>query len=54
MGDSGDVPGVADQGACAKTARVVGKIGDDDFDDFQGKSSGRGWVFHGYLWGGPH
>ena len=42
MRNSGDVPGVTGHGACAETACVVDKIGDDDFDDLHGKSGGGG------------
>lgn len=37
MRNSGDIPRVAGQSACAETARVVSKIGNDHFDKFQGK-----------------
>ena len=40
--DGSDVPGVTGQGACKKTAYVVGKIGDDYFDDLQWESGSRG------------
>ena len=39
MRDSGDIQGVAGQGTRSETARVVEKIGDDNFDDFLGKPS---------------
>jgi hypothetical protein len=42
--NSGDVPGITGQGACAETALVIGKIADDRFDNLQGKSGGRGIV----------
>ena len=41
MRNSGDVPGVTGQGACAETVCVVSKISDDHFDDLQGKPGGR-------------
>ena len=41
MGNSGDVPGATDLGACAKAVFVVSKIGDDHFNDLQGKPGGR-------------
>jgi len=41
---SGDVPRVTGHGAREETALVIVKIGDDPFDDFQGKSGGRGTV----------
>ena len=41
MGNSGDVPGATDPGARAETACVVSKIGDDYFEDLQGKPGGR-------------
>jgi hypothetical protein len=34
--DGGDVPGVASQGACEETVRVVDKVGNDHFDDLLG------------------
>ena len=40
--NSGDVPGVAGQGTREEAALVVGEIGDDHFDDIQGKLSGGG------------
>ena len=40
--DSSNVPGVTGQGACEEAAYVVGKIGDDNFDNFQRKFCGRG------------
>ena len=42
MGNGGDIPGVAGHGACAKSAIVVDKIGDDIFDNLLGKPVGRG------------
>ena len=41
MRNSGDIPRVTGLGACAETASVISKIGDDDFDDLQGKPGGR-------------
>ena len=41
MGNSGDVPGAIDPGARAEAACVVSKIGNDHFDDLQGKPGGR-------------
>ena len=38
--DGSNVPGITGQGACAETAYVVGKIGDDHFDEFERKSGG--------------
>ena len=40
--NGGEIPGVAGQGAREETGYVVDKMGDDDFDNFQGKPSGRG------------
>jgi len=42
MRNSGDVPGGTGQGACAKTAHVVDKIGDDRFDNLPRKPGSRG------------
>ena len=40
--NGGDVPRVAGQGACAETAFVIDKIGDDYFNDLLWEPSGRG------------
>ena len=40
--DRGNVPGVAGQVTCQKTGCVKDEIGNDDFDNFQGKLSGCG------------
>jgi len=50
VGNSGDVPGVTGQGACAETACVVSKIGGDHSEDIQGKADGRGIVCCRGLW----
>jgi len=38
--NSGHVPGAGDHGTYEKTARVVDKVGDNHFDDIQGKPDG--------------
>ena len=42
VGDSGNVPGVTNQGAKAEATRVVGEVGDDHFNDLVGKPGDRG------------
>lgn len=37
MRSGGDVPGVAGQGTHAETAHVMYEVGNDAFDNFQGK-----------------
>ena len=51
MGNSGDVPGVTGQGACAETVFVVDEMCEDDLDDILGKPpGGEGWVCRRILW----
>jgi hypothetical protein len=52
MRDRGDVPGVTGEGTCQKTAHVIGKVGDDHFDNLLGKLGGDGWVCAANLWRG--
>ena len=40
--DGGNVPGATDQRACEEIGFLVDKIGDDRFDDLQGKPGNRG------------
>jgi len=40
MRDRGDVPGITGEGAYKKTACIIYKVGDDHFDDLQGKFGG--------------
>ena len=48
MRNSGNVPGAAGQGACVEAARVVDKIGDDNFDELKGEPGGGGrWCRRG-------
>jgi len=42
MRDRGDVPGVTGEGACKKAGSVIDKMGDDHFNDLQGKVGGGG------------
>jgi len=49
MRDGGDVPRVAGQGTRAETVGVIGKMGNDHFDELQGKLGDRGRV----CWRGP-
>jgi hypothetical protein len=42
MRNSGDVPGMASQGARAETAHVIDEVDDNNFNDLQGKPGGRG------------
>jgi hypothetical protein len=48
--NGGNVPGVTGQGACAETACVIGKIGNDYFNDLLGKPDCRGQAHHRDLW----
>lgn len=48
--NGGGAAGMAGQGTYAETVRVMGEIGDDHFDDFQGKPRGGRRVHHR---GGP-
>ena len=41
VGNSGNVPRITGQGARAETGCVVDKIGNDHFDDLQGKQTNR-------------
>jgi len=41
MGNSGDVPGTTGHGTCAESACVVYNIGNDRFEEIQGKADGR-------------
>ena len=50
MGNGGDVPGVAGQGACAETVFVVDEMCEDDVDDILGKPGGEGWTCRRILW----
>ena len=50
MGDGGDVPGMAGQGAREETGCVKGKIGDDGVDDLLGDPGGRRLVCRESLW----
>ena len=45
VGSSGDVPGATDQGVCTETAYVMDEICDDDFNNLQGKPTGKGRVY---------
>ena len=48
--DNSDVPGVIYKSACAEAAGVVYEIGNDHFDDLQGKFGGRGIVCWRSFW----
>ena len=49
VGNGGDIPGVAGQGAREEAACVIDKMDDDDVDDFLGKFGGRRWACRRYL-----
>jgi len=40
MRDRGDVPGITGEGACKEATCSIDKMGDDHFDDLQGKFGG--------------
>ena len=40
MRDRGDVPGITGEGACKEAACIIDKMGDDHFNDLQGKFCG--------------
>ena len=42
MRNGDDMPRVTGQGAREKTVRLIDEMGDDDFDNFEGKPGGRG------------
>ena len=50
VGNGGDVPGVAGQGACEETASVIDEMVDDHFNDLLGKFGGRRRTRCGNLW----
>jgi hypothetical protein len=50
MRNGGDVPGVTGQGACAEAAYVADEMGNDHFDDIEGKLSGGGPACGRDLW----
>jgi len=47
VGNSGNVPGITGHAARAETGRVVDKVGNDHFDDLQGKQTNRVRVVEG-------
>lgn len=49
MGDGGDVPRVAGQGASEESFRLVDEMGHDHFNYLQGESGGGGWARRGNL-----
>ena len=46
VGNGDGVPGITGHSACAETGRVIEDIGDDGFDEIQGKPGGRRRACH--------